>query len=60
MLFSVARQADAALTAPSVENARRAMKANEHRAAAQAALDLDLERFLFPVVEERLQMGGAK
>jgi hypothetical protein len=58
-LLIVARQADALLAAPSLENARRAVKANEHRAAARAALDLELERF-----EETegpaAQIGGAK
>jgi hypothetical protein len=58
-IFSLAREADAVLAAPSIENARLAARANEQRAAARAALDLDLERFLDGDVM-LLQMGGAK
>jgi hypothetical protein len=59
-IVSLARQADAVLAAPSVENARRAVKATEHRAAARAALDIELERFLDEDVPQQIQMGGAK
>ena len=52
LFLSIARQADAFLAAPSVENARRAMQENDRKREARQVLDVELERFL--VREDRI------